>query len=63
MSAVMPSRDPFMPRTAQRNGPALGLALFAHVLLIAALAFGVNWRTSEPTSIAAELWSAPSRAS
>ena len=58
MSAVMPSRDPFMPRTAHRNGPALGLALFAHVLLIAALAFGVNWRTSEPTSIAAELWSA-----
>ena len=58
MSAVMPSRDPFMPRTAQRNGPALGLALFAHVLLIAVLAFGVNWRTSEPTSIAAELWSA-----
>ena len=54
----MPTRDPFMPRSPQRNGPALGLALFAHALLIAALAFGVNWRNSEPTSIAAELWSA-----
>ena len=54
----MTSRDPFMPRPVRRNGPALGLALFAHALLIAALAFGVNWRNSEPTSIAAELWSA-----
>jgi len=57
-AAVMSSRDPFKPRSAQRNGPALGLALFAHALLIAALAFGVNWHTSEPTSVAAELWSA-----
>ncbi len=47
-----------MPQSAQRTGPALGLALCAHVLLIAALAFGVNWHNSEPTSIAAELWSA-----
>ncbi|MEP7296945.1 MAG: cell envelope integrity protein TolA [Burkholderiales bacterium] len=61
-TAVMSSRDPFMPRSAQRNGPALGLALFAHVLLIAALAFGVNWRTSEPTTVAAELWSATPQA-
>jgi colicin import membrane protein len=57
-AAVMSARDPFKPRSAQRNGPALGLALLAHALLIAALAFGVNWHTSEPTSIAAELWSA-----
>jgi len=52
------TRDPFMPRSAQRNGPALALALLAHVLLIAALAFGVNWNTFEPTPMAAELWSA-----
>ena len=57
-TATLSSRDPFMPRSAQRNGPALVLALLAHALLIAALAFGVNWRNSEPTSIAAELWSA-----
>ncbi|MEP6874169.1 MAG: cell envelope integrity protein TolA [Burkholderiales bacterium] len=58
MNAAAASRDPFMPQPAQRTGPALGLALFAHALLIAALAFGVNWRDSEPTSLAAELWSA-----
>jgi colicin import membrane protein len=57
-AAAVASRDPFMPQPVQRTGPALGLALFAHVLLIAALAFGVNWRNSEPASIAAELWSA-----
>jgi colicin import membrane protein len=57
-AATLPSRDPFKPRSAQRTGPALGLALFAHALLIAALAFGVNWNTSEPTAVAAELWSA-----
>ena len=61
-ATVLPSRDPFKPRSAQRTGPALGLALFAHALLIAALAFGVNWRTSEPTSVAAELWSATPQA-
>ena len=61
-ATVLPSRDPFKPRSAQRTGPALGLALFAHALLIAALAFGVNWRSSEPTSIAAELWSATPQA-
>lgn len=52
------SRDPFKPRPVQRTGPALGLALLAHLVLIVALTFGVNWRTSEPTNIAAELWSA-----
>ena len=61
-ATVLPSRDPFKPRSAQRTGPALGLALFAHALLIAALAFGVNWRTSEPTTVAAELWSATPQA-
>jgi colicin import membrane protein len=61
-TAVMSARDPFMPQSAQRNGPALGLALCAHVLLIAALAFGVNWHTSEPTTVAAELWSATPQA-
>jgi len=52
------SRDPFKPHPVQRTGPALGLALLAHLVLIVALTFGVNWHTSEPTNIAAELWSA-----
>jgi colicin import membrane protein len=61
-AATFASRDPFKPRSAQRTGPALGLALFAHALLIAALAFGVNWHNSEPTTVAAELWSATPQA-
>jgi colicin import membrane protein len=51
-----------MPKPVQRTGPALALALLAHLLLIAALAFGVNWHTDEPTTIAAELWSATPQA-
>jgi colicin import membrane protein len=50
-------RDPFMPHAPPGRGPALGLALLAHGLLIAALAFGVNWRNTPATPIAAELWS------
>ncbi len=52
------ARDPFMPRPPQGMGPGLALALLAHALLIAALAFGVNWRTREPQAVVAELWSA-----
>jgi colicin import membrane protein len=58
MPAGATSRDPFMPRSAQRTTPALLLAVIAHLLLIAALAFGVNWHSFEPTQVAAELWSA-----
>ncbi len=47
-----------MPSPPKGRGPALMLALIAHALLIAALAFGVHWRNSEPTTMAAELWSA-----
>ena len=61
MNAALASplaRDPFMPRPPPGVGPGLALALLAHALLIAALAFGVNWRTSEPQAVVAELWSA-----
>ena len=58
MSAATFGRDPFMPSPPSGRGPALALALIAHALLIAALAFGVHWRNSEPTTQAAELWSA-----
>ncbi|MCJ0762794.1 cell envelope integrity protein TolA [Variovorax terrae] len=38
---------------------AFGLALLAHVLLLAALTWGVNWkRDAEDISVEAELWSA-----
>ena len=52
------ARDPFMPRQPRGMGAGLGLALLAHALLIVALAFGVNWRSSEPEGVEAELWSA-----
>lgn len=39
-------------------GRGLGLALIAHGLLILALAWSVNWKTSEPEGVVAELWSA-----
>ena len=58
MDAATLSRDPFMPRPPKGRGPALALALLAHVLLIAALAFGVHWHSFEPNTVAAELWSA-----
>ena len=58
MNAATLGRDPFMPSPPKGRGPALVLALIAHALLIAALAFGVHWRNSEPTTMAAELWSA-----
>ena len=58
MNAATLGRDPFLPRAPKGRGPALGLALLAHALLIAAIAFGVHWRRSEPTTVAAELWSA-----
>ena len=46
-----------MPQPVQRTGPALVLAVLAHLLLIVALAFGVNWHDEEPTTIAADGWS------
>jgi colicin import membrane protein len=58
MTSATLGRDPFMPGPARGRGPALVLALLAHALLIAALAFGVHWKNSEPTTMAAELWSA-----
>ena len=58
MNAATLARDPFAPRPPRGRGPALGLAFAAHVVLLLALAFGVNWRASQPPTLAAELWSA-----
>jgi colicin import membrane protein len=55
-------RDPFMPQPPKVRGRAITLAVLAHLLLILAIAFGVNWRSSEPTTVAAELWSATPQA-
>ena len=62
MTTATLTRDPFMPRAPKVRGRAVSLAVLAHVLLIVALAFGVNWRSDEPATVAAELWSATPQA-
>ena len=57
----MPSatdRLEFAPPHAQGSLRALALAVLVHILLIAALTWGVNWkRSDEAASFVAELWS------
>ncbi|MFZ2653123.1 MAG: cell envelope integrity protein TolA [Burkholderiaceae bacterium] len=47
-----------MPHRPPGMGAGMMLALFAHALLVVALAFGVSWRSSVPDSVEAELWAA-----
>lgn len=47
-----------MPPAPDRRGRGLLLALLMHVLLVAGLAIGVNWKSSEPDAVEAELWAA-----
>jgi len=47
-----------MPQRPAGMGVGLMLALLAHALLVAALAFSVRWKASEPAGIEAELWAA-----
>jgi colicin import membrane protein len=54
-TAVLEERKP--PQPAGMGRGAL-LALLVHVGLLVAIAFGVNWRSSEPVGTSAELWAA-----
>jgi colicin import membrane protein len=58
MSSAALKHDAFAPRRAPGMRSGLALAILAHVLLVAALAWSVNWKTSEPEGVVAELWSA-----
>ena len=59
MSAVMPrAHDALMPREPEGMGRGLMLAIAVHIGLVIALAIGVHWRSREPETMAAELWSA-----
>ena len=58
MSSAALRRDALMPRRPAGMGVGLVLALFAHALLVVALAFSVSWRSSEPDAVEAELWAA-----
>ena len=57
MTATL-ERDAFMPRRPAGLGSGLALAIVAHLLLVAALTFSVNWRVSSPEGVEAELWAA-----
>jgi len=57
-SSASPARDIFMPRPPADFGRGLAWAVLAHLLLVAALSFGVSWRVSQPEGIEAELWAA-----
>lgn len=58
-TAALHRHDAFAPpRRPEGMGRALGLAIVAHVLLVVALTFHLQWKTSEPEGIEAELWSA-----
>lgn len=52
-------RDQFAPPRPPARVRAITLAVLAHVLLIVALTWGVNWKTStDQPAVQAELWSA-----
>jgi colicin import membrane protein len=57
-SASTLQHDAFLPRAPAGVGRGLLLALAAHALLIAALTASVQWRTTSPEGIEAELWAA-----
>ncbi len=58
MTAATLTRDALIPRNPDGLGRGLGLALLVHSLLLVALAFSVNWRSSNPAGVEAELWAA-----
>jgi colicin import membrane protein len=49
------------PPSADEHKKGTMLAVVVHVLLLLALALGVNWRSHEATPLSAELWSAVPR--
>jgi len=50
-------QDPLRPPQAPGLGRGFGFALGAHLLLVIALTFSVQWHTQEPPAFEAELWS------
>ncbi len=49
---------PAQPPPEPGRGPALALTALMHLLLVAVLFFGVQWKRNTPTVIEAELWTA-----
>ena len=51
-------RDALMPHRPDGMGRGLMLAIAVHIGLVIALAIGVHWKSREPETMSAELWSA-----
>ncbi len=49
-------RDNLMPKSSDGTSRGLAISAVVHLGLVVALAFGVNWRSSEPAGVEAELW-------
>ncbi|MEN9776140.1 MAG: hypothetical protein RL322_3210, partial [Pseudomonadota bacterium] len=47
------------PSGNRKTGLSLSLALAIHGALIFFLVVGINWKTSEPAAVSAELWTPP----
>jgi colicin import membrane protein len=58
MSTAALQQDALLPQPVGGTAPGAVLALLVHTGLIAALAFGVDWRTHAPDVVSAELWAA-----
>lgn len=58
MSTATANLDPLRPRRPGGMGKGLSLALLVHAGLLVAIAFSVNWRSSTPAGVEAELWAA-----
>ncbi|MBS0508165.1 MAG: cell envelope integrity protein TolA [Proteobacteria bacterium] len=59
MQAVINDRDQFAPPLPPGRMRAIALAVLAHAILIGALTWGVNWKTSaDEPAVEAELWAA-----
>ena len=58
MHPALPASDPLKPPSPDRLGPGAAFAVGAHLALIGALALGLQWRSHDPTPVAAELWAA-----
>ncbi|MBL0720419.1 cell envelope integrity protein TolA [Piscinibacter sp. Jin2] len=57
-TATVPLPDTLRPRDADAPGPGIGLALLAHALLLIGLSLNLDWRSSPPQGLEAELWAA-----
>ena len=52
------AHDALHPKRVDGTGPGVALSVLAHLGLLAALTFAVNWRAAPVPTVSAELWSA-----